>query len=462
MRHALAFLFGTTLIAGAIAACGSDGDTGAAGAPGAPGAAGGAGPAGPAGPAGTSTAPAPGKPIVISAGAKAGLALSPVVLDLAGKSEAEIEAIGQGSYLVNSVAMCNNCHVGTNMAGDFLGGGVPFPLNGSGDKVYARNLTPDATTGLKLTEAEFIAAIRTGRDHLNAGQQLIVMPWPALRWMSDGDIKAMYAYLRVIPGANNPIPADIKGALASLAPVPFPATYNEGDVERPLPPATQPDPDNTLRGLAISPLAAPAGFSSWSPTEQAQYGRGSYLVNSAGVCNLCHTSGDRDANLKIFTDRYLSGGSVWDYTVLGVDSAFKIKRSMNSNLTGENNGYQGTFVQFVDGMTSNTKATQASRPGIAFPHPPGIGNASLDDLGAIYTYITRVPRRTGANDKATQGPAKFCTANADCTGAGETCNTATKECIGAACNTTPECPACQTCEGNACAAPTTSCPTSGI
>ncbi len=76
-----------------------------------------------------------------------------------------------------------------------------------------------------------------------------------------------------------------------------------------------------------------------------------------------------------------------------------------------------------------------------------------------------MPARTGANDKKIQGIARFCGKDADCnTAAGETCNVATKECVGKTCATKDDCDACQSCTATKCAAPAAgdACLTGGI
>jgi hypothetical protein len=56
-----------------------------------------------------------------------------------------------------------------------------------------------------LTQDEFIELIRTGHDPDGApGSVLQVMPWPFFRHMTDGDLKAIYEYLRAIPHAETP------------------------------------------------------------------------------------------------------------------------------------------------------------------------------------------------------------------------------------------------------------------
>lgn len=72
---------------------------------------------------------------------------------------------------------------------------------------YATNLTPDEETGLGVyTEASFIAAMRTGK-HLGVGRPILPpMPWPAYANMTDGDLKAVFAYLGSLAPIRNPVP----------------------------------------------------------------------------------------------------------------------------------------------------------------------------------------------------------------------------------------------------------------
>src|SRR5258708_5054081 len=68
-----------------------------------------------------------------------GLAITPVALNLDGKSSDEVARIGYGSYIVNAVASCTDCH--TNPANPrFLAGGRKFSLDTAGHFVWSRNL----------------------------------------------------------------------------------------------------------------------------------------------------------------------------------------------------------------------------------------------------------------------------------------------------------------------------------
>ena len=169
-----------------------------------------------------------------------GFNIAPVPLNLEGKNRA---LVGLGSYLVNAVAACNDCHdagpqtqfvLGGNPffgqpkkinPATYLGGGQDFGalLPGS-PHIVSRNLTPDKTG---LPEGgrpfpEFLQIIRTGADldHLHPpcsstvtanclpppfdGNLLQIMPWPTFQNLSEHDIRAIYEYLSAIPCIEGP------------------------------------------------------------------------------------------------------------------------------------------------------------------------------------------------------------------------------------------------------------------
>src|SRR4051812_17800213 len=242
--------------------------------------------------------------------ARRGFGISPVPIATRGKSCDEIVQISYGSYLVNATADCAGCH---SSAAGFLAGGTRFALDDDGHVVFARNLTPDPTTGLHLTRRQFVEALRTGRDfHPGSAGMLAVMPWLFYRWASDGDLRAIYAYLRAIPPASNPVPPDRKAGLGLPPAVPFTGIYDEGDVARALPPDHGSLAPNFQRGRAIQPLAEPRDLG-----HRKLFERGSYLANSLSTCGECHTQGEpgaplgRNSDLKLVTEHYLTGGNVF-------------------------------------------------------------------------------------------------------------------------------------------------------
>ena len=147
-----------------------------------------------------------------------GFAIAPVPLNLTGKDR---DLVGLGSYLVNAVGGCNDCHTnppfaegGDPFAGEpmqinaarYLAGGTAF------GPFVSRDLRPRAN-GLpaNLNFDEFRISMRTGRDLKRRAPRvpsetldlLQVMPWPVYSQMRLVDLRAIYEYLRAIP----PVPA---------------------------------------------------------------------------------------------------------------------------------------------------------------------------------------------------------------------------------------------------------------
>jgi hypothetical protein len=173
-----------------------------------------------------------------------GFEIAPVPLNLRGKDR---ELVGLGSYLVNAVASCNDCH-SAGPALEFAPGGNPYfkgnPPTVINQSVYlgggrnfgalvpgtpeivSRNLTPDRT-GRPVggrTLAEFEHILRTGEDldHLHPncsatvttncfpatlpfnGDLLQIMPWPILQNLTRREVRAIYEYLGAVPCIAGP------------------------------------------------------------------------------------------------------------------------------------------------------------------------------------------------------------------------------------------------------------------
>lgn len=174
-----------------------------------------------------------------------GFGIAPVPLNLAGKDRA---LVGLGSYLVNAVGNCNDCHDagprtqyvrgGNPFFGQakkinpatYLGGGQDFgALVPGSPNIVSRNLTPDRT-GLPeggRSFPEFLQILRSGvdLDHLHPpcsatvtanclpppfdGNLLQIMPWPGFQNMSEHDIRAIYEYLSAVPCIEGPPPPSV-------------------------------------------------------------------------------------------------------------------------------------------------------------------------------------------------------------------------------------------------------------
>jgi len=138
-----------------------------------------------------------------------------ISLDLQHRNPAQV---GLGSYLVNAVGGCNDCHTAPPYTLDpYAGLGAPKQINVAcylaGGQEFgpfvSRDITPwENGRPAGLTFEQFSHVIRTGEDPDNPGQVLQVMPWPVYGSMSNDDLRAIYEYLSAIPA----IPANVCGA----------------------------------------------------------------------------------------------------------------------------------------------------------------------------------------------------------------------------------------------------------
>jgi len=144
-----------------------------------------------------------------------GFAIAPVLLNLQGKNRSRV---GMGSYLVNAIGGCNDCHtwrktaIPPNFGTNYEDGGDPYL--GQPERIYragylaggrdfgpfrSRNLTPDSTGKVADGYETFKQMLRTGLDPDHLTPVLQVMPWPVHRNMTDNDLQAIYEYLTAIP-----------------------------------------------------------------------------------------------------------------------------------------------------------------------------------------------------------------------------------------------------------------------
>ena len=160
----------------------------------------------------------------------------------------------RGTYLMNGIVACGNCHTpqtengprpGKELAGQLV-------LETEAFTAYAPNITPDKETGIgSWSDEEIITAIREGRrpDGTIIGPP---MPFELYRDISDRDARAIVAYLRSVPAVKSSLPK---------------STYSF-----PLPPSYGPE---------VASVAEPA------KDDPVAYGR--YLVEALGHCTACHS-----------------------------------------------------------------------------------------------------------------------------------------------------------------------------
>lgn len=175
------------------------------------------------------------------------------------KGARKAQLVARGEYLVSSSG-CHDCHTPKTLTPRgpvvdltrMLSGSpaeprlpqapklAPGPWNvvASGDltawsgpwgTTFARNLTPDAETGIGAwTEQQFLATIRTGK-RMGVGRPLLPpMPTEVLDKLTDDDLKAIFAYLQSVPAIRNlvrePEPPAQPAAAAAAVSTPAGAT----------------------------------------------------------------------------------------------------------------------------------------------------------------------------------------------------------------------------------------------
>jgi hypothetical protein len=333
-----------------------------------------------------------------------GLRLLPASVNLTGLAPDMQARVIRGSYLVNGIAGCPDCH--NAPTGAYLAGGQELPLPFADVQgfttVVPRNLTPDAETGIRRTEEEFITIMRTGIDLTDSTadnpQRLLIMPWPTYRFMSLDDLKAIFAFLQHIPAVRNAVRQTFTPPFP-LPPVPFPP-LGDGDPIN--------DPDNAELGLRIpqffsSATADPhaemflsqftATIAPLTPETRTQVGRGSYLVNAIASCNSCHTDGDGDGT---FDDGLLPGRvdvNTATYLAGGVDiGVFFGARFFSRNLTPDPlTGLDLSEEQFLQTIQFGADFRRSGHSLRTIPHFPATLHFTLDDLRAVYAYLQAIP-----------------------------------------------------------------------
>ncbi len=137
------------------------------------------------------------------------------------KRPAETDIVNYGQYLVTAAA-CMDCHTqfekGKQIAGTEFGGGREFPFP-DGSKVRSANITPHINKGIgRWTEEMFLSYFRARSDSaalarkIQPGEVNTIMPWTMYGKMKDGDLKAIYAYLRTVKQLDNTVEKFSKAA----------------------------------------------------------------------------------------------------------------------------------------------------------------------------------------------------------------------------------------------------------
>ncbi len=137
--------------------------------------------------------------LLLVAGKLPGL-LSAETIDHARKPVASAPPVGTLAYGRHAAQLCTGCH-----GRDFGGGSM---AHGGGRLPPAANLTPHASGLANWSEADFLAAMRSGRRPDGSAIDGAAMPWRAVGQASDAELHSIWLYLRSLP----PVARDVRAA----------------------------------------------------------------------------------------------------------------------------------------------------------------------------------------------------------------------------------------------------------
>lgn len=167
---------------------------------------------------------------------------------------AEIE---RGRYLAIA-GDCTACHTAPGRP-EYSGGRVIESPVGA---IVATNITPSLRFGIGgYSEPQFAAALRKG-IRADGAHLYPAMPYDSLALLTDGDVRALYAYFMAgVPAVDKPVPATR---------LPFPLSVR-----------------TTMAGW--NAMFLPDRPFADTPGRSVQWNRGAYLAQALGHCSGCHS-----------------------------------------------------------------------------------------------------------------------------------------------------------------------------
>jgi hypothetical protein len=128
---------------------------------------------------------------------------------MTGAASAQSDLVKRGSYLVNTILTCGNCHTpkgadGRDIKERAFSGFLEF--DEPPWKVTASNITPDKETGIgKWTRAQIKTALTEGKRP-NETPLAAIMPSAFYKIFTRRDLDAVVAYLRSVKPIKNKVP----------------------------------------------------------------------------------------------------------------------------------------------------------------------------------------------------------------------------------------------------------------
>jgi mono/diheme cytochrome c family protein len=255
---------------------------------------------------------------------------------------AQTDILVRGAYLVEGPMGCGNCHTPLGLDGPVAGAALSGRLvdDSPAFTAWAPNITP-AGRIRDWSDDDLARAIREG---LRPDGSLIgpPMPFSAYRGLSDDDLAAVVAYLRVVPVVENDTPA---------------SAYRI-----PLPPAYGPP----VESVAAPPRGVTAAY-------------GGYLAMNVAHCMECHTPMGPQGPIY---DAHLGRGGFEFAGPWGVSTA--------PNLTSHADGLKSYSDAEIKGMI-----VEGYRPDGSPMLPPMpyayLAQMTPEDLDAVVLYLRALP-----------------------------------------------------------------------
>lgn len=295
-----------------------------------------------------------------------GLTIGVAALSIADSSQADSPAassgdqaeslVERGRYLARA-GNCVSCH--TAAGGKAFAGGLAFETPFG--KLYSTNITPDPDTGIgKWTEEQFTRAVREG-VRPDGAHLYPAFPYTAYTKMSDEDVSALFAYLKVIKPVNAKTPENEMS---------FPA--------------------NQRWALGVwKTLYFDEGRFEADASQSEEWNRGAYLVEGLGHCSACHSPrnfmGAEKASMA------MTGGEYNDKVATG-----EIRQWSAPNLTSAPNGLGPWPVEEVAAYLKTGRNAYSETHG---PMNEVIMNSTRHlsdaDTKAMAVYLKGLPANVG-------------------------------------------------------------------
>jgi mono/diheme cytochrome c family protein len=272
-----------------------------------------------------------------------GLAMALICLSMSvARSETPV---GRGSYLVNGILTCGNCHTPRGLGGVWdmskqLSGG-PRTWDEVTFKVKAANITPNIETGIgKWSDADIKRSLLTG-VRPDGTQIAPMMPYGFYKVFTPADIDAVVAYLKSVSEVSNAVEPPVYKAAMHVD-----------------------TPPGAAKAMSETDFADPRK-------------RGFYLV-TIGHCMECHT--------PLMND-------VHDYAQLGKGGqsfpgpwGVTVSRNITSHGTAGLGAWSDAEIKAA--ITQGLHRDGKRKPPMAFSL---YATMTDQDLGAIVAYLRTVP-----------------------------------------------------------------------